>query len=157
MIFTDEFFIELNNEYQLKNFPSLLLLDLPKESDLKKGNLTSPENPNQIYVFATTVVANGYLEIKTETKFDVIFSRKQPIDFVECNAILKFVNLNPRQQITSLSGGNTGMCLVEFTDGKPEILDKLGYYELKDYKKDDMLILTQKEVLHKLMNKMKAI
>lgn len=76
MNFIDEFFIELNNEDELKKYPSLLILDLPKVVDIQKGNLSVPDNPNQIYVFATTVVGNGYLEIKINTKLILCFQRK---------------------------------------------------------------------------------
>jgi hypothetical protein len=146
MIITDDFFINLNYD-RLKDFPSLLILDLPDESDLKKGNPVKINNPNQLYVFATTLIANGYLKIENNTHFEVIFSRKEPTDFVECNVVLKYVNVNPSYEIDYLPGGHSGLCLLEFPNGKPDILKKLGYYRSKDYAKHDMLILTQKELL----------
>ncbi|WP_264536976.1 hypothetical protein [Flavobacterium sp. N1736] len=153
MTFIDEFFIDLNSKDELKNYPSLLILDLPKETDIQKGNLSVPDNTNQLYVFATTVVGNGYLEIKTNTKFDIIFPRKNTNEFKECNVILRYVNVNPRHQIDYLPGGYTGLCLLEFPNGKPELFNRLKYYgEKKDYNKHDTLILTQRPVMEKLLN-----
>ncbi|MFH6989458.1 hypothetical protein ACHRVW_17090 [Flavobacterium collinsii] len=105
MSFIDEFFIELNNEGELKKYPSLLILDLPKETDIQKGNLKEPNSVNLLYVFATTVAGNGYLEIKVNTKFDIIFAKKNSNDFEECSVILRYVNMNPRYQIDYLPGG----------------------------------------------------
>ncbi len=153
-----EFFTELHTKNELKIFPSLLLLDLPRESDLKKGNFVKSINSNQFYVFATTLISDGNLEIKKNTKFDVLCSRKRPIDFVECDVVLKYINVNPRYEIDYLPGGYTGICLIEFKNGKPEILNKLAFFgEKKEYGKNDRLILTQKELLNKLLNKIKEV
>ncbi|CAA9200767.1 hypothetical protein [Flavobacterium collinsii] len=153
MSFIDEFFIELNNEGELKKYPSLLIMDLPKETDIQKGNLKEPNSVNLLYVFATTVVGNGYLEIKVNTKFDIIFAKKNSNDFEECSVILRYVNMNPRYQIDYLPGGAIGLCLLEFPNGKPELFNKLKYYgEKKDYNKHDTIILTQRIVIEKLLN-----
>ncbi|WP_374175264.1 hypothetical protein [Flavobacterium tructae] len=156
MNFIDEFFIDLNNEDELKNYPSLLILDLPKETDIQKGNLSVPDNTNQLYVFATTVVGNGYLEIRINTKFDIIFPKKCANEFEECNVILRYVNMNPRYQIDYLPGGSTGLCLLEFPNGRSELFNKLKYYgEKTDYNKHDTLILTQRPVIEKLSSTIK--
>lgn len=83
----DELFIQLNNKDELKKIPSLLILDLPGETDLKKGKLEKSDNSDELYVFATTLVSNGYLEIKVNTVFDIIFTKKEPESFLELNQI----------------------------------------------------------------------
>lgn len=84
----DELFIQLNNKDELKKIPSLLILNLPGETDLKKGKL---ENPiilmSFMYLQQTTLVSNGYLEIKVNTVFDIIFTKKEPESFLELNQI----------------------------------------------------------------------
>ncbi len=153
-----EFFINLNNIGELEKNPSILILELPNESQLKLGHLPKIDNVNQIFVLATTVVSNGYLEIKIGTRFDLIFPSKEIDDFVECSAILKYVNVNPRHEINHLPGGYTGICLLEFQNEIPdELLNKLATYdEKRDKLKHDTLILTQQDVLNKLLKGIKT-
>lgn len=143
-----EFFNELDNNGKLNNNPSLLLLEFPKESHLKLSNLPELNNVHQIFVLATTLVGNGYLEIKVGSHFNIIFPSKDTNSFINCNAILKYVNVNPRYEIDCLPGGYTGICLLEFKEGIPLIMEKLtNYGEKKDYSRHDTLVLTQMEVL----------
>ena len=152
-----EFFLDYNARGELIKHPSLLILDLPKESDLKKGNLTISVNPKQVYVFATTLVANGYIEIKTGTIFDILFPNRNTDTYVKCDVVLKYVNMNPSRQIDTLYGGCTALCLLEFSDELPKIMDRLGYYEQRDFTKHDRLILTQQEVFNALLEQIKSI
>ncbi len=148
-----EIFVELDNKGELNKNPSILILDLPREADLKWGNLPKSNNLNQIFVFATTLVANGYLEIKVGTQFDIIFPAKEINNLINCNVSLKYVNVNPRYEIDYLPGGYTGICLLEFENGIPKnMIDKLAIYETpKDSLKNDVLILTQKSLLEEIM------
>lgn len=146
---------ELNYEGESNKNSSLLILDLPKESELKKDNLTALNNQNQLYVFATTLVANGHLEIKVGTPFDIIFPSKETNKYIMCDVILKYVNVNPRYEIDYLPGGYTGICLLEFNNGIPEIISKLAYYgDKKDYSIHDILILTQKPILTEILKRL---
>jgi len=147
-----EFFINLNNIGELEKNPSILILELPNESHLKLGHLPKIDNVNQIFVLGTTVVSNGYLEIKIGTQFDIIFASKEINDFVECSAILKYVNINPGYEINYLPGGYTGICLLEFKSGIPiDMIEKLAPFDMHGgSSKIDTLILTQKSVMDKI-------
>lgn len=57
----DELFIQLNNKDELKKIPSLLILNLPGETDLKKGKLEKSDNSDELYVFATNNVGEQWI------------------------------------------------------------------------------------------------
>lgn len=147
------FFIQLNENRELKENPSILLLDFPRIIDLQKGNLPNSME-NAIYVFCTTVLSNGELDIHINTKFNSLIAYRSN-EYTQCNTILKYVSVNPSYEIDYLPGGYTGLCLLEFPDGKPDILKKLAVYgEKKDYSIHDTLILTQEAILKKILDEL---
>jgi hypothetical protein len=142
--------LSLNEQGYYKKYHEMGLIDLPSEKDLSKGKLPVPQT-NEIFIFGTT----GYADIPVETLFDVIFSYHGVIDYVYEKSILKYVSVNPSYEINYLPQGYSGLCLLEFPDGKPDILNKLAIFgDKKDYSIHDTLILTQKPILEKILNEL---
>lgn len=56
-------------------------------------------------------------------------------------------------KLTICQKGYSGLCLLNFPQGKPDILKNIPVYgENKDYEKHDILILTQRAVLERIFD-----
>jgi hypothetical protein len=146
--YISEIIFELKQQNYFTNFPTLSLLDIPTAKELARGLNHIEVNKKEIFLFA----AADYTEIKKQTIFNTLIARTNIENTISCNVILKYVSVNPSYEIDYIPKGYSAICIFEFPDGKPEILNKLAIYgEKKDYSKHDTLILTQKEVLDKLL------
>ena len=146
-----EIVLSLHKQGYFKKYQELLLTDFPTEKDLSKGKIPIPME-NEIFIFGTS----GYCDVPVETSFDVIISNSNALNYVFIKSILKYVSVNPSYEIDYLPNGYSGLCLLEFPDGEPDILNKLGIAgEKKDFSIHDFLILTQKPILEKILDELK--
>lgn len=130
----------------LEDKPDLLLVDIPREKDLLKGNTPKNINENELFVF------HPYYDIKINTTFDTLYAYQNIEKWVEVKCTLKYVSVNPSYEIDYIPAGYSAICLLEFENGIPEIAKKLPFYmDKKDPLKHDVLGLTQKTVLEKLI------
>lgn len=136
------------NEGYFEKYLTLYLIDIPTMEQLEKGKVDiSTKNDNSIFV-----IARGYNDkIKIGTTFDAIISRKSIDLSIFHHSILKFISINPSYELDYLPKGNSGLCLLEFPDGKPDLLNKLILESKENDNKQNILILTQKPVLEKIL------
>lgn len=130
---------KLYSDKTLMEFPALFLQDIPREKDLQKGNLPKIENTNQVFLFAKAYD----LDIKINTTFDIIFTYNNIDEWLKTKCILKYVSVNPSYEIDYVPMNYSALCLFEFENGKPEILNNLRYYMEKKALHHDNLIITQ--------------
>jgi hypothetical protein len=148
MINIGETMFKLNEKKYFNIHTTITLLDIPTKKEIERGLQDKVISSNEIFVFA----ASNYTDIKIETIFDTIIPIRNITAYLECSCILKYVSVNPSYEIDYIPKGYSAICLFEFPDGKPDMLNKLAYYgEKKDYTKHDTLILTQKAVMDKLL------
>lgn len=88
-------------------------------------------------------------DIKIDTEFNVLFEYFNVENIVNTKAILKYVSVNPSYEIDSLPCGYYGICLVDFPNGIPSLIDTL---RPENEKSINMLYLTQKDVMSKLLS-----
>jgi hypothetical protein len=139
-----------HNEEYYKTHKELLLTDFPCEIDLSKGVLPIPKE-TEIFIFGKS----GYCDVPIETSFDVIYPGRNILDYVFVKSTLKYVSVNPRYEINYLPNGYSGLCLLEFPEGIPDILNKLGTSREKtDFSIHDFLWLTQKPVLERMLEEL---
>lgn len=145
---TGEIILELFQSGFLEDKPDLLLVDIPREKDLQKGNLPKNINENEIFVF----VFHPYYDTKINTTFDTLYAYKSIEEWVEIKCTLKYVSVNSSYEIDYIPAGYSALCLFEFENGIPEMIKKLPFFmEKKDPLKHDSLALTQKLVLEKIL------
>ena len=149
----ENIYLKLESEGLFNKYLTLYLLDLPDESLIKKINVKS--NQNEIFVFA-----RGFNDkLKQGVSFDVLFSRNNIKDYIECNAILKSISVNPKYNTDYLPSGYSGICMLEFENEKPlDLIGKLPRYNSKPNEtENNKLILTQRPVINELINELKMI
>jgi len=132
-------------------FPDIAVFDIPDiimEEDLDSLDLNKEIFENSVYLGT----GRHHIDIPIGTAYNVIFSREDPLNYIETNAILKYVNVNPTVETDFLPAGYSGLCLMHFPSGKPELLDKLGpFNNVKDRDKHDVLYLTNQEVMDEII------
>jgi hypothetical protein len=151
MINISEIMFELSQKNYFADYPTLSLLDIPTTKELNRGLDNKIINSDEVFLFASA----GLTEIKNLTSFNMLFAYRNLEHSVNCNVILKYISINPSYEIDYLPKGYSAICIFEFPEGKPEILNKLAYYgEKKDYSIHDTLILTQKPVLTEILKRL---
>ena len=136
---------KLSHEKFFSSHPSLLLWDKPDQELLKK--LTN-KSDDYIYIGAKSLHQN----IKIGTKFDTIMSLQSPSESCHVNSTLESVFLTPKKEIEVLKTGHTCLCVLRFESDRPEILNKLKFYNEKfDNTRHDILYLTQRPVLDRVL------
>jgi hypothetical protein len=144
---SEEIKLELFQGGFLEDKPDLLLVDIPRELDLQKGNLPRILNKNEIFIF----VYHPYYDTKVNTTFDILYVCQDIENFIEVKCTLKYVSVNPSYEIDYIPAGFSALCLFEFENGIPEIIKKLPIFmEKRDSLKHESLVLTQKAVWEKL-------
>ncbi|CAA9202689.1 hypothetical protein [Flavobacterium collinsii] len=138
---------KLYSDGKFKEFPTLFLQDIPREKDLQKGNLPKIENTNQVFLFARSYD----LDVKVNTIFDVLFMYSNINEWVTTKCLLKYVSVNPSYEIDYIPMNYSALCLFEFLDVKPEMLNKLQYYMEKKDLYHDNLIISQVPLLEKIL------
>ncbi|MEL7006104.1 MAG: hypothetical protein AAFN93_25755 [Bacteroidota bacterium] len=91
-------------------------------------------------------------DIMLGESFDVLFGHHSIENNMRVEAILKYVNLSPGRKIDHLPGGYTGICLLEFNGGLPNLINKLKFSkEKRNKEKHDTLYLTQEPILNRIL------
>jgi len=141
----NEFFEQLVSTDEFNENPLLLLEELPATRHL--ANMKPGSLGREVYIIAGTGK-----DISVNQTFDVIFAKKDPTNYIQTDAILKYVNIRPSHEITTLEAGMSGLCLVEFSQGIPELIKKLKPFE-ETYKNEayDFLYLTTQALMDKII------
>ena len=143
--------LSLHKEGYYTKYKELLLTDFPCEIDLSKGKLPIPKE-TEIFIFGTS----GYCDVPIETSFDIIYPSHNILKYVFVKSILKYVSVSPRYEIDYLPSGYSGLCLLEFPEGIPDMLNKLGMSrEKKEFSTHDYLWLTQGPIVERIFEDFK--
>lgn len=144
----DNFELMLLDSGSFKSDPTLFVVDIPGDNDLRKGKLPSLENENQVFLF----VKSYQINVKIHTKFDVLFLYSDIGNHLVTNIELLYSSVNPSYEIDFIPLGYTSLCLFEFEDGKPEMLNKLRHYMSSEKCENcDYIIFTQSNLLKHLL------
>lgn len=124
---------------------------------ISRNNISKFKGLNQNIPLASQYLGTGRFrfDIPTMVEFDVIFSRKNPLDYQPTRAILKWVNVNPNIETDFLPAGYSGICLIDFPQGKPNMLKKLPEFgeEIRGTEYD-ILYLTTQPVMNKILQRL---
>lgn len=129
------------------------LPDIIRKNDISKYKNVNPNIPDTSQYLGT---GRFNIDVPLGIEFDVIFSRKNPADYRKTHAILKWVNVNPTIETNHLPAGYSGMCLIDFPDGKPDDMFK----NLADFNEDtfgknyEELFLTTQAVMDKIIERL---
>lgn len=136
--------LNFSQQNYFDNYPTLSILDIPTSKELNRGLNSRIINENEMFLFA----AADYVNIYINTSFNIIIPSRNIENSIESHTILKYVSVNPSYEIDYLPKGYSGICIFEFPNGKPDILNKLAVYgEKKDFSQHDTLILTHIKIL----------
>lgn len=140
-------------------FPILPLIQIPDWEQTKRYYSLNPQhklnslilNDNQIISDCRTLCN----DVLCNTKFDILFSHHEVENYVNTNAVLEYVSVNRSYEVELLPKGYSGLCIINFLNGKPELLKKLRpENEQNDLTKYDKLYLTQRTVLERILNEL---
>jgi len=154
MKISEEVFKVIQQEKFYEKFDHIGLLDIPNEVQvqsvkriLAKAGKQSLLTKNSFFCFGI-----GYREIEIGTTFTKLFASKDVENYIDVKAKLTYVNLSAGRVINHLPKGYSGICLIEFRDGKLELLNRLKVYrEKRDENKHDTLYLTQEPILSRIL------
>ena len=119
------------------------------DPQIKKFGLPVELSENHVYLGSERPI----LDVPIYTKFDVIFSLKEPKNYSKIKSELKFVKVRPGQDINFLPMGYSGICLVEFSEKKPDILDVLAQFPVPyNRAENDFLFFTTQDVMDQIMD-----
>lgn len=132
-----------------------LIFDLPDiihDENISKHKGLSTEIPKTSQYLGTGKFS---FDIPKNIEFDVIFSRKSPLTYKKTKAVITWFNINANIKTDYLPSGYSGICIVDFPEGKPELLKSLAEFGTDKYGKDyDELYLTTQEVMDKILEKL---
>jgi len=146
MKISDEIFDQLKVENIYEKNPTIMLWERPDAGILSRISLT--ENSTKLFAGAKSI----YKDVSIYSKFTVLFSLHNPESYIETIAILDLIKISPKIESECLPKGQLTICSIDFPSGKPELLQKLkSYNENMDYTKHDILYLTQKPVITRIL------
>ncbi len=144
-------------------FPILILMSIADQERVKEYYSRNPEHrfnnlrltENQILVEC----CSDYTDIPTGSKFDIIFADRDVENFVNVSAVLEYASFNRSFEVDRVPNKITSVVvLINFPEGKPEILNKLRFQnEKRDINKYDELYLTEKKVMEKILKELDGI
>lgn len=109
-----------------------------------------PTNIPETSQYFGTGSHNFDLEIGKE--FDVIFSRSNPHEYINIDSKLNYLNFNQNIESDILPSGYAGVCLIDFPNGKPNLLNILPEFGSTEIGKgSDKLYLTTQSVMDKIL------
>jgi len=93
-----------------------------------------------------------YVDIPVNSKFNIIFSKNNPKDYININAVLKEAYIGRGEKVDILPENIHGECLLEFSGNKPELLNKLALWE-EEYNPEinDFLYFTTQPVMDRIL------
>ncbi len=93
-----------------------------------------------------------YVVIPSGIEFNVVFSSKEPNNYINTIAKLKEIKIGRGEKVSTLPKNTYGECLLEFTYGKPDILSKLSAWGEKfDSKKNELIFFTTQPVMNRIL------
>lgn len=133
--------------------------EFPSEIIMESGNLMGKENllnenleSNIPSSSQYLVIERNNLDITPGLKFDVIFPFSNPSNYINTEAILKFVNVKPNISTEIIPAGYSGIGLIDFPYGKPKILEDLGVFmKQSEDNKEYALYLTTQPVMDRIL------
>lgn len=144
-------------------FPVLILMSIADQKFVKDFFSRNPEHrfsnlkltENQILAECCT----DYTDIPTGSKFGVIFAGRDVENFMNVSAVLEYAAFNRSFEVDMVPSSITSVItLIDFPEGKPEILSKLrSQSEKRDFNKYDELYLTEKKVMEKILEEFNKI
>ena len=123
-------------------------------SKISNENISANKNlPIDIPETSIYVDTGSYsFDLKLDKEFDIIFAKNNPKDFIKIQSIFKYISINANYEIDYLPKGYSGIGLVDFPQGKPEILNKLSEFRSEEKSKtNDTLYLTTQSVMDKIL------
>lgn len=143
-------------------FPILIAISIADQERMKSYYSKNPAHrfnnlqltENQILVECCSY----HTDIPSDSKFDVIFSGRDVENFINVSAVLEYVSYNRSFEVDVIPNGYTPLAIINFPEGKPEILNKLRpENEKSDFNKYDYIYLTEKKVVEKILNELNKI
>jgi hypothetical protein len=140
--------------------PVLPLISIADQVEMKNYYSRNPQHRLNNLVLASTQIiteSKGFCtDIPFNTKFDVLFLHDEVENFIITNAVLEYVSFNRGYEVDCLPNGYSALCIINFPDGKPELLNKLRPQKTaRDLSKYDVLYLTQSDVIERILNELK--
>jgi hypothetical protein len=91
------------------------------------------------------------LDIPVGNKFEVIFAKSNMKNYQKVESSILYANVNPSVELDYLPAGYSGICLVNFPNGMPEILSNLPKYNSARSKDSDMVYLTSQKTMDRII------
>jgi hypothetical protein len=140
-------------------FPVLPLIQIPDWEQTQKYYSLNPSHKLNSLILSDNQIISDCRTLCTDilcnTKFDVLFSHHDVENYIDTDAVLEYISVNRSYEVELLPKGYTGFCIINFPNGKPELLKKLRpekeYHDLTKY---DKLYLTQSAVLERILNQL---
>lgn len=149
--------LDCNQIISKELFPILILYSIADQVRMKQYYSKNPEHRlNNLKLTENQIIAecrSCCTNILTGTEFNIIFSNNDVKNFSNVTAILEYVSVNYNYEVDNVNNGYTPLCIINFPQGKPEIINKLAPETGRlDSGKYDNLFLTQKQVMEKILN-----
>jgi len=144
-------------------FPILILMSIADQERVKEYYSRNPEHRfNNLQLTENQILVeccSDYTDISTGSKFDIIFADRDVENFVNVSAVLEYASFNRSFEVDRVPNKITSVVvLINFPEGKPEILSKLRFQNQKrDINKYDELYLTEKKVMEKILKELDGI
>ena len=156
----DNIFIALTQEYIYSIYDDLFIPDIPSQEQIDLVKRILRKNHKEYLLNNKSILAfcKASKDVFVGAKFDVLFASRSPESYSVVNATLKYINIqiNSSREVDVLPRGYSGICLIDFEKHKPELLTVLKVYgEQRDNGKHDVLYLSQKPVLERILELMK--
>lgn len=140
-------------------FPILILTSIADQERMKSYYSKNPEHRfNNLQLTENQILVECYsyhTNIPTDSKFEVIFLNNDVKNFMNVSAALEYVSYNRSFEVDIVPNGYTPLAIINFLEGKPEILNKLRpESEKRDFSKYDYICLTNREVVEKVLNEL---
>lgn len=136
------FFDVLINTEEYKNNPFLLIEELPDTNDFSK----KPDDRRLAFF------GKAGNNIRVNQKFDIIFSKKNPKDYIKTKASITSIEIHPLSKVQILNRGECGLILMDFEIKIPKISTKIKpYNESNSSIEYDFLYLTNQILMDKII------
>lgn len=147
-----EFFMDLEISGIFKNVPYLGATSILSDNDILKYQL-NPINRDE-YIYIKNI--RNYGDLITGDKFNIIFSMKNPKEYIKTNAEVDFLSLRKGDNIGIMPNGQGGVVRLKFKDKVPEITKLLlqDNNEQFDKEKHSFLYFTTQEVMDRILEEL---
>lgn len=141
---------------EIEKKESILIFDLP--DIISEKSISNYESLPKINSVTSQYFGTGRYEIdiKVGREFNILFSKKDPKSYIKTKAVLKYISFNRNIEVDYLPAGYSGICLIDFPEGKPtELLNNLCELGEDKYEKNcDVLYLTTEEGMNEILKRL---